>query len=69
MKNVSKDIVEWAANLLPTNTSQGMRGLLRGELGKKLERMEETLIEDFCRQNNLCPICIKGGYNCTSSHK
>lgn len=29
----------------------------------------EKFIEEFCKENDLCPICITGGWNCGSDHK
>lgn len=30
---------------------------------------EDEIIDAFCKEKNICPICIGGTYNCGSDHK
>lgn len=39
------------------------------KLKNKIENDDINIIEEFCKEHDLCPICIKGGWNCGSDHK
>lgn len=45
--------------------SDGITEKIRNEALSKYTEWKE----DFCKRKNICPVCVTGGYECTSDHK
>lgn len=63
------ELRDWLASLLPANLSDNARKVIRGEIINNLLDFRDKECDDFCRRNDLCPICITGGWGCGSDHK
>lgn len=46
-------------------TIQNIRNDIEGRINNHLNDFKDA----FCKDHNLCPICITGGWDCSSDHK
>lgn len=55
--------------MLPRHSGDTVIVMMKDLIDKDLIAVEEEAIEQFCKEHDLCPVCINGGYHCTSDHK
>jgi hypothetical protein len=39
------------------------------EIDWNFNHKNKKIVDAFCKENNICPVCITGKWGCTSSHK
>jgi disulfide oxidoreductase YuzD len=65
----SKDLIEWVLGLLPENTGNSIKIGVEMQVRHEIREITKQSIDKFCEENNLCPLCITGGWNCPFDHK
>lgn len=69
MPNQYEQTIDFCISLLPNITSEELKLNIKRQLQGKLIEVKREGIDQFCKENDLCPFCIKGGWECTSDHK
>lgn len=80
LNNFGIRILSMAINLLPEKTPGTIFECVKNafateidgfitKLKKSREDYYAEAIDGFCKDNNICPTCIVGGYDCGSDHK
>jgi hypothetical protein len=62
-------IIDYIKGLLPDGTGASIVNSIEEKANQLLIEFREEAIYEFCEKHNLCPICIKGGWDCSSDHK
>lgn len=53
----------------PKDYSEETISLIRQRVSENVGALMVDYNNAFCKDNDLCPICITGGWNCDSDHK
>ena len=69
MRTFEEQLIQDLVGLIPDNTGITVKKLVEEAIKTKLNNFEEEVKRIFCKEHDLCQICIKGGYYCQSDHK
>ena len=62
------ELKEWILSLFP-NLSEEVSKIIGERIILKLLAYRGHFKDDWCKENNLCPVCVTGGWDCDSDHK
>lgn len=68
IKEVESD-VDYVMSFFPKDYSDKVLTLIRANVKSAIRKRMSEYKNAFCEDNNLCPLCITGGWECGSDHK
>lgn len=63
------DDINYIMSFFPKDYSDRVLKTIRDSVTSRVRERMSKYKDAFCEDNNLCPICISGGWDCTSDHK
>lgn len=68
IENIKAD-VDYIMSFFPKDYSDRTLSTIRINIESRVTSRVSDYKDAFCQDNNLCPICISGGWDCSSDHK
>lgn len=62
-------VIKKMMGILPIGSGVTVQNMTRSMLEGDITKMQGIAIEEFCKYHDLCPVCITGGWTCTSDHQ
>jgi hypothetical protein len=67
--SATHELANYLVEFLPKDSSDQTKQIVKNQIIGRLLDYSEKRLDKFCELHNLCPICIRGGWNCGSDHK
>ena len=68
-RELVKEDIDFMMSFFPKDYSEATISMIRANMEARYRQRLSDYQDAFCEDNDICPMCITGGWNCDSDHK